>query len=182
MPLRTGTLLPLLAEASAWLDGEVRNEDLFGSPLLMQFWAISCPMCKINMPRLQEFVETYDEYGLRLVSVHMPRGEADMDIEKVKAVKEELGLNGPCAIDNTHAIGDLFEVNAWPTYFLFDAHGKLRSRAAGAFGLKMAENSLKRMLDLDQETIQDREERLCASKTATSSLTLSRISCLVSLY
>ncbi len=101
----------------------------------------------MNMPRLQQLTETYADKGLRLVSIHMPRMESDMDVEKVKAAMEEMGLTGPCAIDNDHVIGDRFETGGvWPCYFLFDAEGKLRSRAAGALGLKMAENSLKRML------------------------------------
>ncbi len=115
--------------------------------MIIQFWAISCPICKLNMPRLQQLTETYADKGLRLVSIHMPRMESDMDTEKVKAAMEEVGLTGPCAIDNDHAIGDRFETGGvWPCYFLFDAQGRLRSRVAGALGLKMAENSLKRML------------------------------------
>ena len=101
------------------------------------------------MPRLQEFLDTYREQGLQLISIHMPRSEADMDVEKVKAAVQELGLTGPCAIDNDHTLGDRFQTGGvWPCYFLFDAEGKLRSRAAGALGIKMAENSLKRLLDL----------------------------------
>ena len=80
---------------------------------------------------------------------NMPRSESDMDVEKVKAAVQELDLTGPCAIDNDHALGDRFQTGGvWPCYFLFDAEGKLRSRAAGALGIKMAENSLKRLLDL----------------------------------
>ena len=75
-----------------------------------------------------------------------------MDVEKVRAVVKEMGLTGPCAIDNTHVLGDRFQTGAvWPCYFLFDAEGRLRSRAAGALGLKMAENSLKRMLGAADE-------------------------------
>ena len=58
-----------------------------GNPTLIQFWAISCPMCKHNMPR----------------------SEPDRDVEKVKVAVQELGLTGPCAIDNDHAIGSLYQ-------------------------------------------------------------------------
>ena len=75
-----------------------------------------------------------------------------MDVEKVRAAMEEMGLTGPCAIDNDHTLGDRFQTGGvWPSYFLFDAQGRLRSRAAGALGLKMAENSLKRMLGAGAE-------------------------------
>ena len=83
------------------------------------------------------------------MSIHMPRMESDMNVEKVKAIAEELGLTGPCAIDNDHTLGDRFQTGGvWPTYFLFDAEGKLRSRAAGSLGIKMAENSLRRLSKL----------------------------------
>ncbi len=151
MPLLTGTMIPSLEEATVWINSAANVPD--PSPTLVQFWAISCPICKMNMPRLQEFLDTYREQGLQLISVHMPRSEADMDVEKVKAAVKELGLTGPCAIDNDHTLGDRFQTGGvWPCYFLFDAEGKLRSRAAGALGIKMAENSLKRLLDLTATT------------------------------
>jgi len=147
MPLPIGTCLPPLGGATDWLDGPVAPDALQGRPTLVQFWAVSCPVCKINMPNLLSFLETYQSDGLQLLSVHMPRMDADMDVAKVRAVAEELALTGPCAIDNAHTVGDLFQTGGvWPCYFLFDAGGRLRSRAAGQLGLKMAENSLKRML------------------------------------
>jgi thiol-disulfide isomerase/thioredoxin len=150
MALLVGTLLPALDGATQWLTAEAGAGDFAGCPVFVQFWAISCPICKMNMPTLQQFLETYRAHGLRLLSVHMPRMEEDMDVERVRAAAQELGLTGPCAIDNRHALGDRFQTGGvWPCYLLFDAEGKLRSRAAGALGLKMAENSLKRLLALE---------------------------------
>ncbi|BDI30820.1 hypothetical protein CCAX7_28710 [Capsulimonas corticalis] len=104
----------------------------------------------MNAPHLLGLIETYRDQGLQLLSVHMPRMESDMDVADVRVEAESLGLTGPCAVDNEHTIGDLFQTGGvWPCYFLFDAQGKLRSRAAGQLGLKMAENSLKRMLALE---------------------------------
>lgn len=92
----------------------------------------------MNMPGLQELRATYEPRGLRFFAVHMPRGESDLDIERVTAVAQELGITEPCAIDNEHAIGDRFQTGGvWPIYFLFDHDGKLKRRAAGGFGLKM---------------------------------------------
>lgn len=148
MPLAIGTSSPPIDGVTDWLDESTTLEALQSRPLLVQFWAISCPICKVNMPSLLRFLESYKNEGLQLLSIHMPRMEADTDIEKVREVAWELALTGPCAIDNTHTVGDLFQTGGvWPCYFLFDATGRLRSRAAGQLGLKMAENSLKRMLN-----------------------------------
>jgi thiol-disulfide isomerase/thioredoxin len=147
MPLPIGTCLPSLGGATDWLNEPMGSEALIGRPTLVQFWAMSCPVCKINMPGVLRFLETYARDGLQLVSVHMPRMDSDMDLAAVRTAADELDLTGPCAIDNAHTVGDLFQTGGvWPCYFLFDAEGKLRSRAAGQLGLKMAENSLKRLL------------------------------------
>lgn len=113
----------------------------------MQFWAVSCPICKVNVPRLLEFLDTYKGSGLCLISVHMPRMEADMDTAEVRQAMTDMKLAGPCAIDNAHTVGERYQTGGvWPCYFFFDADGRLRSRAAGALGLKMAEKSLARLL------------------------------------
>lgn len=148
MPLSIGTPLPSFAGATHWLEN-ASPAAAFSQPgpLLVQFWAVSCPICKLNMPGVLSLLDTYRDQNLQLVSVHRPRMESDMDIEKVRAAAHDLHLVGPCALDNDHSVGDLFQTAAvWPCYFFFDADHKLRSRAAGQLGLKMAENSLKRLL------------------------------------
>ena len=104
MPLPIGTYLPPLDGATEWLDEPIATEALQGRPTLVQFWAVSCPVCKTNMPSLLRFLETYQDEGLQLLSVHMPRMEADTDVEKVRAATDELALSGPCAIDNAHKV------------------------------------------------------------------------------
>ena len=151
MALKIGTLLPSLHDTSEWINGSVNDDSLAGHPILIQFWAVSCPACKVNMPRLQQIERDYASQGLRVISVHAPRGESDKDADAVRACMQQLGLNGPCAIDNEHIILNRFETNGfWPNYFFFDADHRLRSRAAGGMGLKIAENSLRRILQLDE--------------------------------
>ncbi len=147
MPLAIGTSLPSFDSATHWLDGPPPASAFARSrPLLVQFWAVSCPICKLNMPSVLSLLDTYRDQRLELISVHRPRMESDTDVEKVRAAAQDLHLTGSCAIDNDHTVGDLFQTaSVWPCYFFFDADGKLRSRAAGQLGLKMAENSLKRL-------------------------------------
>lgn len=147
MPLAIGTPLPSLEGATAWINGDYESAVMPSSPLLVQFWSLSCPACKYNMPGVLGFLSTYGDYGLRLVSIHMPRGEWDLDIDRVRATAEELQMTGPCAIDNSHVLGRRFQTDRiWPSYFFFDSTGQLRSRAAGRLGLQMAESSLRRIL------------------------------------
>ncbi len=146
MPLRTGTELPELDGATEWLNGEVTRESLAGAPLLLHFWSVSCYICKNNMPTLHEWEAKYSAQGLKFVAVHMPRAENELDTAWIKRVMDEFAVTEPCAVDNDHTLGERFQTGGlWPHYFLFDADGKLRSRAAGHAGLKMMEGTLKRM-------------------------------------
>ena len=55
-------------------------------------------------------------------------------------------MREPLAIDNEHVIGNRFETDGlWPIYFVFDADGKLRGRAAGAASLSILESTLERV-------------------------------------
>ena len=147
MSLRVGTFLPGFEGATLWLNAPGPPEDWQGSPLLVQFWAISCPVCKINIPTLQAWKTLYGPQNLRFVAVHMPRGQEDTDIALVERAVAEMGVSEPCAIDNAHAIGNRFETGGvWPCYFLFDASGKLKRHAAGVVGLKLLESALQSLL------------------------------------
>lgn len=149
MAMRTGTPLPDLSGATEWINGEIKQSDLIGSPTLIHIWAVSCPICHENMPRIAEWREQYREQGLKVVAIHMPRQEEDTDIDAVRKDAAQMGIAEACAIDSSHTIGEQFENTLWPAYFVFDAEGNLRGRAAGYAGLKMIETPLKRVLGVE---------------------------------
>lgn len=148
MPLKSGTPIPDIDGATEWVNGSITREELIGSVTLIYFWALSCYICKDNMPTLREWVKEYPAKGVKFVSIHMPRQESDTDIAEVKTAIEQLGITEPVAIDNDHTIGDRFETTGfWPYYFIFDKEGNMRGRAAGNAGLKTIENTLKRLVN-----------------------------------
>jgi thiol-disulfide isomerase/thioredoxin len=145
--------MPSFEGATKWLNSEFNLDEFNNHPIVVQFWAISCPICKWNMPAVHELIHEYSSYELRLISVHMPRITSDTDIAQVVTAAIDLGVSEPCAIDSSHSIGDRFQAGgAWPSYFLFDNNHQLRRHAAGINGLKLLEPSLKRIID-SQTTI-----------------------------
>ena len=146
MALLIGTPFPSLDGATEWLNDAFDRSAYDGSCVFVQFWSLSCPACKANVPNVLQLIQDYRNIGLRLLSIHMPRGPFETDTKKVSDAIDALGIAGPCAVDNEHILGRRFEMSrSWPSYFLFDANGRLRSRAPGPLGLKVARNSLKRM-------------------------------------
>ena len=149
MPLRLGTPLPELDGATEWVNGEAKREDFIASPTLVHFWAKSCHICHENMPKVQGWRKEYADRGLKFVAVHMPRQEEDTDVAAVKADIAAMGIEEPCAIDNLHTLGERFQTQHWPAYFLFDAEGNMKSRAAGDAGIGIIETAIKRALDTE---------------------------------
>ena len=148
MAMRLRTEIPELTGATEWVGGEVKKEDLLGKPILVNFWSISCGMCKASMPEVNEMREKYKKYGLQFVGVHMPRSD---EMGPVKEAIEEYEMKHPQAIDNEHNIGEAFEHEYVPAFYLFDAEGKLRHRSAGEKALSMLIRPLERVLGIKAE-------------------------------
>ena len=142
--------MPSLAGATEWFGGTQAQAEANaqGHPTLVHFWSISCGMCKENLPRVANWRDDLREKGLRVIAVHMPRYEADTDVEQVRDMIATYNITEQCAVDNEHKIRDAFQNDQGyvPAYYLFDAEGKLKSFAAGERGLDMLKSALDRLL------------------------------------
>ena len=141
--------MPSMEGATTWFNGslEALEEQIKGKPTLVHFWAVSCGICKQKMPQLQEIAAKYGERGLQTVAVHMPRYEADTDLDTVNEAMFENRITEPVAVDSLHKLKDAFQnEQGWvPVYYLFDAEGKLKTRAAGEFGVSVLQTALDKM-------------------------------------
>ncbi len=154
MPMRIGSEMPPMDGATEWFGATQAHAlaESKGRPVLVHFWAVSCGICKENMPRIAEWRDKRRAEGLRVIAVHMPRYEADTDVEAVREAIARYDITEPCAIDNQHRLRDAFqnEQGYVPAYYLFDAQGRLRSFAAGERGLDMLASALDRTLAASQ--------------------------------
>ena len=155
MPMRIGTEMPSLEGATEWLNatGAHAAHEAKGHPTLVPFWAVSCGICKENMPRVAEWRDARAAEGLRVIAVHMPRYEADTDTEAVRAAVAQHQLTEPCAVDNEHKLREAFQNKQGyvPAYYLFDREGRLRGFAAGERGLSLISAALERVLAAERQ-------------------------------
>ncbi len=150
MAMRIGTQMPRLDGATEWFGGTqaAAEAQVEGQPTLIHFWSASCGICKDNLPRIAQWRDEKKDLGLRVIGIHMPRYEADTDVEKVRDLISTHGVTEPVAVDNEHKLKDAFQNDQGfvPAYYLFDREGKLRSFAAGERGLDMLKTALERVL------------------------------------
>ncbi|HEX3100612.1 MAG TPA: TlpA disulfide reductase family protein, partial [Pyrinomonadaceae bacterium] len=123
------------------------QQHIKGKPTLVHFWAVSCGICKDKMPSLNEIKKKYGRLGLQTIAVHMPRYEADTDLDTVNEAMLTNHITEPTAVDSLHKLKDAFQnEQGWvPVYYLFDADGKLKTRAAGEYGITVLQTALDKM-------------------------------------
>lgn len=150
MAMRIGTEMPRLDGAGTWFGGTQAHAEAEtnGHPTLVHFWSISCGTCKDNLPRIATWRDELSEQGLRVIAIHMPRYEADTDVEAVREAIATFKITEPCAVDNEHKLREAFQNDQGyvPAYYLFDAEGKLRGFAAGERGIDLLKSTLDRVL------------------------------------
>jgi thiol-disulfide isomerase/thioredoxin len=152
MPMRLRTEFPELTGVTEWVNGKRTKSELLGKPILVHFWAVSCYMCKESLPLINEWRKTYEmKYGLQVIGVHMPRSEADTELQAVVATIGQYRLEHPVLIDNDHTVTDAFQNEFVPAYYLFDEQGQLRHFQAGEKGLGMVEQRIHKILGPKEE-------------------------------
>ena len=156
MAMRIGTQMPRLEGATEWFGGTQAHaeSESEGRPTLVHFWSASCGICKDNLPRVGQWRDEKKHLGLRVIAIHMPRYESDTDVEAVRELIEKFGISEPCAVDNEHKLREAFQNDQGfvPTYYLFDADGKLKSFAAGERGLDMLESAMDRVFTTAEQS------------------------------
>ena len=139
--------MPEISGATEWLNGEYTRDQLVGeNPTLIHFWSISCHLCKVAMPSVNELRDNYKD-RLNVMAVHMPRSDKDMNMEEIKQVSAEHQISQPIFIDDEHKLTAAFENQYVPAYYFFDRNGLLRHFQAGGSGLKMLEKRVDRVLE-----------------------------------
>lgn len=144
--------LPDFPGITEWINGQVTKADLAGKPVLVHFWSVSCYMCKESLPQINEWREKYAANGLKVVGVHMPRSEADTNLETIKQTIAQYELTHPVAVDNEMKTTDAFQNEYVPAYYLFDETLQLRHFQAGEKGLSMVKKRLNRILGIEEDS------------------------------
>lgn len=149
MSLRTGSNLPSLDGAAAWINGgPPQAGELAGKPVLVTFWSVSCHMCHDVAAEVARWQAEYGPRGLAVVAVHQPRGPAELDVDKVTAdARGPMSIAWPCAVDNAHAIVGRFANQFVPAYYVFDRDHKLVHRQAGDRGFERLHDKIGTILE-----------------------------------
>jgi thiol-disulfide isomerase/thioredoxin len=91
-------------------------------PLLIHFWTISCPACKLEAPNIQTVSKEYD---VLTIAVNSGSNEA------IQTYMQEQGLDFNVLNDTDGVWSKKFKIEVFPTTFIYDAKGTLRFTEVG---------------------------------------------------
>lgn len=97
-----------------------------GMFVLINFWAISCNVCKSEMTTLQDAYELLGKEKLIVLSIH-----AGDDVEGANSVVKLNKITYPVLIDMKLELGH-WGIPILPTTFVVDPEGNIRYRAIGS--------------------------------------------------
>lgn len=114
--------LPLVQHDAA--DGEAERrwislDDLAGSPVLLNFWASWCEVCRGERPHLTTLSEKYQGKGLQMVGI------ATLDTEKAVLRNGIDDCFYPIAVDREGLILQSYGRKAVPQSILLDRYGSI---------------------------------------------------------
>jgi peroxiredoxin len=103
-----------------------RLSDLRGKVVVINFWAISCPVCRVEMPTLQEFWRRMKKMDVQVLTIHVGHTEAE-----VKKFVRENHLQLPVLHDPFKRVARSWGVFNLPITFVLNPDGKLAYVAFG---------------------------------------------------
>lgn len=112
-----------------------------GKVVLLDFWAVACGGCKIEIPWYVEFDRKYHTKGLVLIGIDM-YGES---VPVVKTFMAKAGMQYPVAI-GTDALGNKFGVKEMPLTMLIDRNGLVAVSHAGIVNKAAFESAIQLLL------------------------------------
>jgi peroxiredoxin len=92
---------------------------LRGKVVVLDFWGVICPPCKIQMPVLQGWYRQYGRRGLAVVGIEAMGSTP----KSIRTALKERGITYPVAADSNNKIAALYGIEAHPTTILIDRHG-----------------------------------------------------------
>ncbi len=93
-----------------------------GKPLVIHFWGTWCPVCKVESSNIQALSEKYD-----VLTIAVNSGSDDA----IKAYMRERQLDFRVFNDREGKWAKQFDIEVFPTTFIYDAKGSLRFSEVG---------------------------------------------------
>ena len=142
--LMPGDLRPAPPLVGETLDGRTLTlQQLRGKPVLVTFWATSCPGCIEEIPHLTALYQEFQPKGLEIIGVAMAYDSA----EQVQNLVRQRQIPYPVILDRQgHLAREFDNVRLTPTSILISPEGRIVEYRLGLLDLPKLRQTLERWL------------------------------------
>lgn len=118
---RKGDLAPDFTLDS--LDDESISLSQFrGQTVLINFWAVWCAFCRVEMPDIQQVYEAYKDRELAVLGINV--GE---DAQSIEPFVESAGVTFPILLDRDGEVMQTYRMRGLPSTILIDPDGVIQT-------------------------------------------------------
>ena len=122
---------------------DIHLQELRGQPVLITFWATTCPGCIKEMPHLISLYDELSGAGLEIIGIAMHYDPPNQVIELIN----QRQVSYPIVLDVDGSIAKAFDnVMLTPTSFLISPEGKIIKHKIGEMDMDKLEHQIKNLL------------------------------------
>ena len=118
----------------------VKLSELYGKPIILNFWASWCPPCKSEMPDFESMCQKYGE-DIHFVMINLTDGQRET-VESGAAYVEAQGFTFPVYFDSDLDAANNYQVYSVPMTYFLDVEGYAIARASGAIDTATLERGI----------------------------------------
>lgn len=119
-----------------------RLNEYRGQVVVLNFWAIWCGPCRVEMPDLEAVYQEYQEQGVVVLAVNVSESSAD-----IADYAKELGLTFPILRDSKQEAMREYNVKILPTTYFIDRKGRIRHSRVGTMTKSVMTKQIESLLE-----------------------------------
>jgi len=126
--------LPAFTQSSQseWLNSKpLTKKDLLGKVTLIDFWTFDCWNCYRSFPWLHTVEAKFKKQGFQVIGIHTPEYSHEKIHSNIIAKIKEFKITNAVMVDNNMAYWKAMNNQYWPTYYLVDKKGVVRTQFIG---------------------------------------------------